>query len=141
MGVRYSDYPNNIECLSDFRMALFGHAITIWFQSGTEEWFELIEIENVQRNSSFRATFGSKRSSGRDDGAVESFHVCSGGPFSFKRSKTTLYRAPIRLTRIAYSDGTTVVHEQISDEGPTPAESNLSPAKILAAKAGLTMTP
>ena len=129
LGMQYIDYPTDLAGLNEFRRTLFDPAITTWFQAGTEEWFKIIQIIKVRRNSSLGTVFDGKRSPGRDDGGVESSHVCLENPRTPKGSKTTQSRVPIHLTKIAYAEGSTLVPDNVNKKVvdphvPAPPEPN-----------------
>ena len=130
MGVIYPEYPVGKDGLGEFRKTLFGPTTVIWFQSGTDEWFRVSEVTTAHRNSSLGTAFDGRRVPGRDDGAEEPFHVCLKKPCTFKSSKTTNYRIPVRISKFAYSNGITEVPGQPNElaqagvevGGPKPAQ-------------------
>ena len=103
IGMKYIDYPTTTEALNEFRNNLLDPSVVIWFQAGSEDWFKLISVTTIHRNSSLGTVFDGKRSPGRDDGGDESFHVCLKTPCTLRSSKTTNHRNPVHLSKIAYS--------------------------------------
>ena len=118
MGVQYIDYPSTVSSINEFRRNLIDPAVGVWFQAGTEIWYQLADVLTVRRNSSLGDAFEGRREPIREDGEIEP-PTCLKRPITFRTPPTTKGSAPEHLAKIEYSDGPTSAPGVAPDSRPS----------------------
>ena len=82
-GVLPKLHPPSLEELDGFRNKLLDPAVYTWVQIGSDQWFRLVEIGPIYRNSVKGAAYEARLEPGTPAGAMGYFHMCRLGPCTF----------------------------------------------------------